>query len=108
MPAFSEMAAPLTDLLKASSGAQKVKWLVERETAFNLIKSTLTSALVLRHIDPTLRTEVHVGGSQNAVGAVLLQWQPRESQPRPVAFMSRKLAGAQYCYNARNVQALAV
>jgi len=87
MPAFSEMAAPLTDLLKASSGAQKVKWLVERETAFNLIKSTLTSALVLRHIDPTLRTEVHVGGSQNAVGAVLLQWQPRESQPRPVAFM---------------------
>ena len=35
MPAYSEMAAPVTDLLKASSGAQKVNWSVECETAFN-------------------------------------------------------------------------
>jgi len=50
---------------------------------------------------------VHIDASQNAVGAVLLQWQPGESHPRPVAFMSRKLSGAQYRYDARNVEALA-
>jgi len=31
--------------------AQKVKWSVECETAFNFIKSTLTSTPVLRHFD---------------------------------------------------------
>jgi len=38
----------------------------------------------------------------------LHQWQPGESHPQPVAFMSQKLAGTQYCYDARNVEALAV
>jgi len=73
MTTYSKMTAPLKDLLKASSGAQKVNWTVECETAFNLIKSTLTSAPVFRHCDPALRTAVHVDGSQNTVGAVLLQ-----------------------------------
>jgi len=41
------------------------------------------------------------------VGAVLLQWQEDEEHPRPVAFVSRKLKGAQYRYDARNVEALA-
>jgi len=41
------------------------------------------------------------------VGAVLLQWQEDEDDPRPVAFMSRKLSGAQYRYDARNMEALA-
>ena len=79
MPAFSQMSAPPIDLLKASSGAQKVKWSIECETVFNLIKSTLISAPVLRHFDSTLPTAVHVDGSQNAVGAVLLQWRPGAS-----------------------------
>ena len=41
------------------------------------------------------------------MGAVLLQWHPGETEPLPVTFMSRKLSGAQYHYDARNVQALA-
>jgi hypothetical protein len=57
------MAAPLTDLLMASSGAQNVNWSVESETTFNSIKSTLTSAPVLKHFDPALRTAVHVNGN---------------------------------------------
>jgi len=67
----------------------------------------LSSAPVLRHSDPSLRTAVHIDGSQNAVGAVLLQWQENEDNPCPVAFMSRKLSGAQYRYDAHNVEALA-
>jgi len=37
----------------------------------------------------------------------LLQWQDGEEHPRTVAFMSRKLKGAQYRYDARNFEALA-
>jgi len=70
------------------------------------LKAALTSAPVLRHFNPTLRTAVRIDGSQNAVGAVLLQWQEGEENPRPVAYMSRKLKGAQYRYDARNVEAL--
>jgi len=71
------------------------------------LKAALTSAPVLRHFDPTLRMAVHIDGSQNAVGAVLLQWQEDEDNPRPVEYMSRKLQGAQYRYDARNVEVLA-
>jgi len=108
IPLFSEMAAPLTDLLKASGpGTCRLAWSVDCETSFHMIKTALTSAPVLRHFDSALRMAVHIDASQNAVGAVLLQWQPGKSHPQPVAFMSRKLSGAQYRYDARNVEALA-
>ena len=48
---------------------------------FTKIKEDLTSAPVLRHFDPALRTAVHIDGSQNAVGTVLLQWQANEDNP---------------------------
>jgi len=75
--------------------------------AFAKIKEDLTSAPVLRHFDPSLRMAVHINGSQNAVGAVLLQWQENEDNLSHVAFMSRKLSGEQYRYDARNVEAFA-
>jgi len=34
-------------------------------------------------------------------------WQKNEDYPRPVAFISHKISGAQYRYDARNVEALA-
>ena len=46
-------------------------------------------------------------GSQNVVGAELLQWEEGELTPRPVCFLSRNLQGEQYRYDARNVEALA-
>ena len=38
---------------------------------------------------------------------MLLQWEDGEASPRPVCFLSRKLSGAQFKYDARNVEALA-
>jgi len=102
------MAAPLTELLKnTKGGSQNLEWSVSCQTACMSLKAAFTSAPVLRHFDPTLRTAVHIDGSQNAVGAVLLQWQEGEDNPRPVAYMSRKLKGVQYRYDARNVEVLA-
>ena len=108
LPAYSERAAPLTDLLKGTiNGRQRVAWTVACEESFGDLKRALTTAPVLRHFDPGLRTAVHIDGSANAVGAVLLQWEVGEQHPRPVCFLSRKLQGPQYRYDARNVEALA-
>jgi len=71
---YSKTSAPLTDLLKNTKhGQHRLNWTLECELAFTKIKEDLTSAPVLRHFDPSLRTAVHIDGSQNAVGAVLLQ-----------------------------------
>ena len=108
IPSYSEIAAPLTDLLKGVvPGRRRLLWSLGCQASFERLKEALVSALVLRHFDPNLRTAVHVDGSQNAVGAVLLQWEEGEVTPRPVCFLSRKLQGAQYRYDARNVEALA-
>jgi len=107
LPLYSEKFAPFTDLLKNTKhGQHRLNWTLECELAFAKIKEDFTSASVLRHFDPSLRTVVHIDGSQNAVGAVLLQWQENEDNPRPVAFMSRKVSGAQYRYDARSVEEL--
>ena len=109
LPAFSEVSAPLTDLLRHTTGGrQRLPWTLECDQAFQLVKDMLTSAPLLRHFDPGLRTAVHVDASQNAVGAVLLQWAPGETVPRPVEFFSRKLQGSQFRYDGRNAEALAI
>jgi len=75
IPSFSEMESPLTDLLKTSGpGTHRIACSVECDKAFHMLKTTLTSAPVLRQFNPDLHTSVHIDGSQNAVGAVLLQW----------------------------------
>lgn len=108
LPAFAEVSSSLTELLKGSkSGRQKLPWTLECDHAFAQLKTMLTSAPLLRHFDPTLRTAVHIDASQHAVGAVLLQWEADEQDPRPVCFLSRKLQGSQWHYDARNAEALA-
>ena len=73
MPLYSETSAPLADLLKNTKhGQHRLNWTLECELAFAKIKEDLTSAPVLRRFDPALRTAVHIDGSQNAVGAVLI------------------------------------
>ena len=109
IPLYSERAAPLTDLLKGTkNGRQRVEWTLACEQGFQDLKSTLCEAPVLRHFNPTLRTAVHVDASQNTVGAVLFQWEPGEIYPRPVCFLSKKLAGPQYRYDSRSVESLAI
>jgi len=57
IPLYSDMSAPLTELLKDTKGGrQTLQWSMACQTAF---KTALTSAPVLRHFDPALRTAVH-------------------------------------------------
>ena len=108
IPAYAEISAPLTDLLKSSKhGRQRLAWSLSSNRAFEHLKDFLTTAPLLRHFDPKLRTVVHIDASQQSVGAVLLQWKEGEVEPRPLCFLSRKLQGAQLNYDARNAEALA-
>jgi len=96
IPAYAEISAPLTDLLKGSKhGRQRLVWNLSIDHAFAHLKELLTTAPLLCHFDPKLRTTVHIDASQHAVGAVLLQWEEGEEDPRPVCFLSRKLQGEQ-------------
>ena len=73
LPAFAGVSALLTDLLKGSKhGRQRLRWNLACDRAFVQLKAMLTSAPLLRHVNPTLRT-VHIDASQHAVGAVLVQ-----------------------------------
>jgi len=82
LPLYSETSAPLTELLKNTKHWQhRLNWTLECELAFAKIKEDLTSAPVLCHFDSSLRTAVHIDGSQNAVWAVLLQWQEMKTIP---------------------------
>jgi hypothetical protein len=108
LPAFAEASSPLTELFKGSkSGRQRLQWTLECDHVFAQLKDMLTSAPLLRHFDPSLRTSVHINASQHAVGAVLLQWEANEQDQRPVCFLSRKLQSSQWHYDARNAEALA-
>ena len=61
LPAFSEVSAPLTDLLRHTTGGrQRLQWTLECDQAFQLVKDMLTSAPLLRHFDPGLRTAAAV------------------------------------------------
>jgi len=106
--AFAEVSSPLTELLKGTNrGRQRLQWTLECDHAFAQLKDMLTSAPLLLHFDPSLHRAVHIDASQHAVGAVLLQWEENEQDPRLVCFLSRKLQGSQWHYDARNAEALA-
>ena len=60
IPSYSEIAAPLTDLLKGVvPGRRRLLWSVGCQASFERLKEALVSAPVLRHFDPNLRTAVH-------------------------------------------------
>jgi len=73
IPLFSEMAAPLTDLLKNSSSKKALTWSVECQESF--VHTKQSSAPVLCQFNPALRTAVHIDTNQNTVRAILLQRQ---------------------------------
>lgn len=100
---FSRLAAPLTELTKAS---QPWRWASEQQHAFESLKAALTSAPVLLVPDMDKPFHVFADASQQAIGAVLMQDQGRGLQP--VAFESRKLTPAERNYPIHEIELLAV
>lgn len=101
---FSVKAAPITDLLKNPHG--KFKWTDEAESAFNVLKTALTSAPILATPDFNLKFTIQTDACDDGMGAVLTQVQ--EGNERVIQFMSQKFSPAQRKYSTTEKECLAV
>lgn len=92
---FSEVAAPLTNLTRKSSGIQN--WNDECSEAFQSLKKKLTSSPIL--VAPNWEKEFrcHIDAMQYSVGGTLTQLD-QEGQERVVAYYSRRLNEAEESY----------
>ena len=102
---FSEIALPLTELTRNATH-QRLQWGARQQVAFIALKHALRSTPVLALPDPTLPFVVNCDASGYAVGAVLQQ--DRGSGLQPVAFLSKKLTGAESRYPVHEQELLAI
>jgi hypothetical protein len=109
---FSQIALPLSDLLKVGESADKnkfrhVPWNTSHQLAFERLKAALTSAPVLQQVDPTKPFIIETDASDFAIGACLLQY-GEDGKLHPVAYESRKLNEAQIRYPIHEKELLAI
>ena len=102
---FSEIALPLTELTRNVTH-QRLQWGARQQLAFIELKRALQSTPVLALPDPALPFVVNCDASGYAVGAVLQQ--DRGSGLQPIAFMSKKLTGAESRYPVHEQELLAI
>lgn len=102
---FANIAAPLSALLSKDAAFH---WSPDCEKAFNNLKSTLTTAPVLRLFRPNAPTELHTDASGIGIGAVLAQRFPGEPMEHAVTFASRLLTKAERNYTTTEKECLAI
>jgi len=83
---FSDLAKPLTRLLKKDNLARKFHWDGAAQQAFDSLRKAFTEAPILRHFDPTLPTILEADASDAAIGAVVSQIALDDGKLHPVAF----------------------
>ncbi|KAI3369919.1 hypothetical protein L3Q82_024431 [Scortum barcoo] len=103
VPAFAELASPLTDLLKKTAEFQ---WGEPQQNTFLQLKERLTTAPVLAYPAPTGNYILDTDASNHSIGAVLSQFQWGEE--RVISYASSHLTPAQqrYCVTRRELLAV--
>ncbi len=79
---YSSIAAPLTSLLKGKP--KKLSWTAQ--VAFETLKTSFTTAPILKHLDPDSTFIVEVDASDLGIGAVLSQRHGNPGKIFPSAF----------------------
>ena len=102
---FSKVAAPITELLRKN---RKFRWTSEARTAFDSLRTSFTTAPILRHFNPSLPTILEADASDYAVGAVISQRDPETGLLHPITFHSRKFNSAELNYEIYNKEMLAI
>ncbi|GJP33858.1 hypothetical protein CLOM_g12728 [Closterium sp. NIES-68] len=103
VPQYAKLAAPLTNLLKKNT---PYKWEPKHLEAVEHLKHALTSAPILILPDPERDYVIEADASDQAVGAVLMQDQGNGLQP--IAYLRKKLHGAELNYPIHDKEALAI
>jgi hypothetical protein len=100
---FSKIASPLSELLKKD---KPFEWKCEQQSAFEELKTAVSSAPVLIIPNESLPYVVTTDASGFAVGATISQDQGHGLQP--IAFMSKKMLPAERSYAVHEQELLAV
>lgn len=101
---FAVILKPMSDLLLKDS---KFEWGNSQESAFQRIKTLLTTCPVLAIYNPKARTELHTDGSSAGLGSVLLQEQP-DSKLHVIAYYGRRTTKEEAKYTSIELEALAI
>lgn len=101
---YSIIMAPLTELLKKNC---KHSWNEKTEAAFQQMKLALTTAPVLVNPDFSKPFFVQCDACTSGVGGVLFQISD-DGHEHPIAFVSKKLNGAQKNYTTTELECYAV
>ncbi|EIE92710.1 hypothetical protein RO3G_17422 [Rhizopus delemar RA 99-880] len=104
LPNISEVTAPL-DKLRFEGKLDKL-WTSEQESAFEKIKSLLSSAPLLHHPDLEQPFYVATDASNYSIGAVL--YQVIQNETRYIGFMARSLSTSEKNYSTTKRELLAV
>ena len=104
VPNLSTVLAPLHSLLHKRA---TWTWEPEQQSAFDKVRSLLTSDTVLAHYDQTKPLVLAYDASPYGIGAVLSHTLPNGSE-RPIAYASRTLGPAEKCYSQLDKEGLAI
>ena len=106
IPAFAEISAPLTDLLKKGK-AEHIQWSEAQERAYSLLKEYLLQEPVLKLPDLSKPFVLQTDASGVGVAAVLLQENDGKLYPVGLASKKLNLTEARYTQSLkRNVKRL--
>ena len=103
VPKYSEVAAPLTDLLREKSS---FNWDLACQNSFDKLKSILSTFPVLVSPDFQKDFKLMIDASDLGVGAVLLQ--DNDGLEKPIAYFSKKLNESQAKYSTIEKELLAL
>ncbi|KAK9754786.1 RNase H-like domain found in reverse transcriptase [Popillia japonica] len=101
---FAIIARPLTNLTKKDVS---FAWGEDQHTAFQSLKTKLTSRPLLAIYDPELKTEVHTDASKVGIGGILLQ-APPNGMFRPVMYYSRQTTKEEQRYHSYELETMAM
>lgn len=101
---YSEIAVPLTDLLRKTS--KLFTWTAETEEAFKKLRNAMCTSPVVANPDFTVEFCIQCDASDTAAGAVLTQVQ--EGIEKVIAFFSHKWLPAEKNYAATEKEAACV
>ena len=103
---FSEMSAPLVEMLKGKEKSISGRWGTRQSEAVLALKRAITRYPVLRQFDQTKQIFVVTDASDYAIGGCL--YQHHDGKPCAVQYISRQMTPAEKNYDVREKECLAI